>query len=281
MNSETTPKTSRPKIVLDYSFCNSSNIWNYLGILTIILFITILIFFLKHQKRQQTLHHHRNNYNSIYIISLIILGLFFVVPCMCWLLTLVEILVTFIRYGHIAASPLPILSLPIRMLAFIYTKIITALHVYLTAPGTLIFLLFFMTLVCLKFVFLLAIGYGIPGFFLCSWFGFSMPLYAISEVGLVDSWIDLAFTSQLPLFIIYKFLPLLLAVKSKLLWIFLFFVFLVGYYLKFDLTFLFVCKCLLIIVLVRFTYVIGKGFVALVLVTLTAGNSNRNTGDAQ
>ena len=280
MNSENTAKQPHPKIVLDYSFCNASNIWNYLGILTIILFISILISFLRYQKRQQTLHH-RKNYNSIYIISLIILGLFFVVPCMCWLLTLVEILVTFIRYGHIAASPLPIFALPIRMLAFIYTKIITALHVYLTAPGTLVFILFFMTLVCLKFVFLLAIGYGLPGFFLCSWFGFSMPLYAITEVGLVDSWIDLAFTSQLPLLIIYKFLTLLLAVKSKILSIFLFFVFLLGYYLKFGLTFLFVCKCLLILVLVRFTYVIGKGFVALVFMTFTAGNSNRTTDNPQ
>jgi hypothetical protein len=278
MSNENSVKNTHSKVVLDYSFCNSSNLWNYLGLITIILFITTLISFLKYQKK---LRHHQNNYNSIYIIILIILGLVFVVPCMCWLLTLVEILVTFIRYGHIAASPLPILSLPIQFLAFIYTKIISALHYYLTAPGTFVFLLFFMTLVCLKLVFLLAVGYGLPGFFLCSWFGFSMPLYAITEVGLVDSWIDLAFTSQLPILIIIKFLPLLLAVRSLILWIFLFIVFLVGYYIKFGLTFLFVCKCLLTIVLVRFTYVIGKGFVALVFLTSTATNSNRTGDDVQ
>lgn len=278
MSSENSVKNTHSKIVLDYSFCNSSNMWNYLGLITIILFITTLISFLKYQKK---LRHHQNNYNSIYIIILIILGLVFVVPCMCWLLTLVEILVTFIRYGRIAASPLPILSLPIQFLAFIYTKLISALHMYLTAPGTFVFLLFFMTLVCLKLVFLIAIGYGLPGFFLCSWFGFSMPLYAISEVGSIDSWIDLAFTSQLPILIIYKFLPLLLAVRSLILWIFLFIIFLVGYYIKFDLTFLFVCKCLLIIVLVRFTYVIGKGFVALVFLTSTTTNSSRTGDDVQ
>ena len=281
MSSENPVKNIHSKIVLDYSFCNSSNLWNYLGIITIILFVATLISFLRYQKRQKALRHYKNNSNSIYIIILIILGLVFVVPCMCWLLTLVEILVTFLRYGHIAASPLPILSMPIQLLAFIYTKIISALHMYLTAPGTFIFLLFFMTLVCIKIVCLVAIGYGLPGFFLCSWFGFSMPLYAISEVGSVDSWIDLAFTSQLPLLIIIKFLPLLLAVRSLILWIFLFLVFLVGYSLKFGFTFLFVCKCLLIIVLVRFTYVIGKGFVVLMFMSPTATNPSRNSEDAQ
>src|SRR5690348_13837061 len=136
MNPENSVKNTHSKIVLDYSFCNSSNIWNYLGVLTIILFITILISYLKYRQRQKALRHYKNNYDWIYIFSLILLGLFFVIPCMCWLLTLVEILVTFIRYGHIAASPLPILTLPIRFLAFIYMKIISAVHMYLTAPGT-------------------------------------------------------------------------------------------------------------------------------------------------
>lgn len=269
------------KIVLDYSFCNSSNIWNYLGILTIILFITILISFLKHQKRQQTLRHYKSKYNSIYIIALILLALFFVVPCMCWLLTLVEILVTFIRYGHLAASPLPILSLPIRFFAFIYMKIISALYIYLTAPGTFIFILFFLTIACIKIVFLITVRFGLIGFFVCSWIGLAMPLYALIEVGNIDSWIDLAFNSQLPLYIIFRFLPLLLAVRSFVLWIVLFMIFLIGYYIKFGLTLLFVCKCLLIIVLVRFTYVIGKTFVILIFFTPVATNSNRNTDDVQ
>jgi hypothetical protein len=281
MNSETSGKNIHSKIVLDYSFCNSSNIWNYLGVLTIILFVTILISFLKHRQRQKALRHSKNNYNSIYIISLILLGLFFVIPCMCWLLTFVEILVTFIRYGQIAASPLSILSLPIRFLALIYMKIISALHIYLTAPGTFVFLLFFLTLTCIKLVFLLTIRFGLPGFFLCSWIGFAMPLYALSEVGNADSWLDLAFNSQLPLFIIFKFLPLLLAVRSLILWIFLFLVFLIGYYIKFGLTFIFVCKCLLIIVLVRFTYVIGKAFVVLVFFTPMTANSSRDSDDVQ
>lgn len=279
MNSDNSVKNTHSKIVLDYSFCNSSNIWNYLGIITIILFIAILIIFLKHRKRQQTLRHYKNNYNWIYIVILILLALFFVVPCMCWLLTFVEILVTFIRYGHLPASPLPILSLPIRLLAFIYMKIISALHVYLTAPGTFVFLLFFLTLACIKIVFLITVRFGLMGFFICSWFGFAMPLYALTEVGNIDSWIDLAFNSQLPLFIIYKFLPLLLAVRSLILWIFVFIIFLIGYYVKFGLTFLFVCKCLLIIVLVRFTYVIGKAFVILMFSTPGTANSSRNSDD--
>jgi len=282
MNSENSGKnTHSSKIVLDYSFCNSSNIWNYLGIITVILFITILISFLKYRQRQQTLRHYKNNYNWIYIFILILLGLFFVVPCMCWLLTLVEILVTFIRYGHIAASPLPILSLPIRVLAFVYMKIISALHIYLTAPGTFVFLLFFITLACIKFVFLLTVYFGLPGFFVCSWVGFAMPLYALTEVGNIDSWIDLAFNSQLPLFLIYKFFPLLLAVRSLILWIFLFIVFLIGYYIKFGLSFLFVCKCLLIIVLVRFTYVIGKGLVSFVFFTPVTTDTSRNSDDVE
>jgi hypothetical protein len=200
---------------------------------------------------------------------------------MCWLLTFVEILVTFIRYGHIAASPFPILSLPIQVLAFVYQKIISALHIYLTAPGTFIFLLFFITLTCIKFVFLITIHFGLPGVFVCSWFGFAIPLYALTEVGNIDSWINLAFNIQLPLFIVFKFLPLLLAVRSLILWIFLFIIFLIGYYIKFGLTLLFVCKCLLIIVLVRFTYVIGKTFVALVFFTPMTTNTSRNSDDAQ
>jgi len=281
MATENSARNLHSKIVLDYSFCNSSNIWNYLGILTIILFITILISFLKYRQRQKTLRHHKNNYNWIYIFILILLGLFFVIPCMCWLLTFVEILVTFIRYGNIAASPLPILSLPIRFIGFIYMKIISALHIYLTAPGTFIFLLFFITLACIKFVFLITVRFGLLGVFLCSWFGFAMPLYALIEVGNIDSWIDLAFSSQLPLFIIYKFVPLLLAVQSFMLWIFLFIIFLIGYYIKFGLTLLFVCKCLLIIVLVRFTYVIGKGFLVLMFFTPVTANTSRNSDDVQ
>jgi len=280
MTSDSTTKNSRSKIVLDYSFCNSSNIWNYLGIITIILFVSILISFLKYKKRQENLHHTKNTYNSLYIIALIILGLIFVVPCMCWLLTLVEILVTFIRYGHVAASPLPILSLPIRILAFIYMKITLAVHFYLTSPGTFVFLLFFITLVALKFVFLLALRFGLIGFFICSWFGLAMPLYALSELQNVDTWLDLLFTSQLPLLIIYKFFPLLISIRSYFLWIFLLIVFWIIYYLKFGLSFLFVCKCLLVIILIRFTYVIGKGFVILVFFTpVTATTRNDDDGD--
>jgi hypothetical protein len=277
MSSENSVKNLHSKIVLDYSFCNASNIWNYLGILTIILFVATLISYLKSRQRQQTLRQYKNNYNWIYIFVLIVLGLFFVVPCMCWLLTLVEILVTFIRYGQIPASPLPILSLPIRFLAFIYMKITSAVHIYLTAPGTFIFLLFFITLSCIKFVFLITLRYGLKGFFVCSWIGFAMPLYALSEVGSIDSWIDLGFNSQLPLFIVYKFLPLLLAVKSPILWLLLFIGFLIGCYVKIGLTLLFICKCLLIIVLVRFTYVIGKAFV--VFVFFTPVNTNRSSDD--
>jgi hypothetical protein len=277
MSSENSVKNLHSKIVLDYSFCNASNIWNYLGILTIILFVATLISYLKSRQRQQTLRQYKNNYNWIYIFVLIVLGLFFVVPCMCWLLTLVEILVTFIRYGQIPASPLPILSLPIRFLAFIYMKITSAVHIYLTAPGTFIFLLFFITLSCIKFVFLITLRYGLKGFFVCSWIGFAMPLYALSEVGSIDSWIDLGFNSQLPLFIVYKFLPLLLAVKSPILWLILFIGFLIGCYVKIGLTLLFICKCLLIIVLVRFTYVIGKAFV--VFVFFTPVNTNRSSDD--
>ena len=272
-------KNIHSKIVLDYSFCNSSNIWNYLGIITIILFITTLISYLKIRQQQKALRHYKNNQNWIYIFVLILLGLFFVIPCMCWILTLVEILVTFIRYGQIPASPLPILSLPIRFLAFIYMKIISAIHIYLTAPGTFIFLLFFITLSCIKFVLLIILRYGLKGFFVCSWIGIAMPLYALNEVGNIDSWIDLAFNSQLPIFLILKFLPLLLAIKSPVLWLFVFVGFLVGCYIKFGLTLLFICKCLLIIVLVRFTYVIGKAFV--VFVFFTPVNTTRSTDDIQ
>ncbi|CAF0813299.1 unnamed protein product [Rotaria sp. Silwood1] len=281
MTSGNSIKNTHSKIVLDYSFCNSSNIWNYLGIITIILFLTILISYLKHRQRQKSLRHYKTNYNWFYIFILILLALFFVVPCMCWLLTLVEILVTFIRYGHIAASPLPILSLPIRLLAFIYMKMISAIYMYLTAPGTFIFLLFFIILTCIKFVILITVRFGLLGVFICSWIGFAIPLYALSEVGNIDSWIDLVFNSQLPLFIIFKFLPLLLAVQSLILWIFLFVVFLIGYYIKFGLTLLFVCKFLLTIVLVRFTYVIGKGFVILVFFTSVTPNTGRNSDDVQ
>jgi hypothetical protein len=200
---------------------------------------------------------------------------------MCWLLTLVEILVTFIRYGQLAASPLPILSLPIRFLAFGYMKIITAINMYLTAPGTFIFLLFFILLSCIKFVILIILRFGLPGFFVCSWIGFAIPLYALTEVGNIDSWIDLVFNSQLPLFIILKFLPLLLSVTSKILWIFLFVVFLIGCYIKYGLTLLFVCKCLLIIVLVRFTYVIGKAFIVFVFFTPVTSNTGRNSDDVE
>ncbi|CAF3304372.1 unnamed protein product [Rotaria socialis] len=273
-------KNIHSKIVLDYSFCNSSNAWNYVGIITIILFIITLVSYLKHRQQQQSLRHHKNN-NWFYICVLIFLALVFVVPCMCWLLTLVEVLVTFISYGHISASPLPMLSLPIRILAFIYTKIVSAINIYLTAPGTFIFLLFFITLTCIKFVILITIRFGLAGFFLCSWVGLAMPLYALNEVGNIDSWIDLAFNSQLPLFIVFKFLPLLLAIRSPIVWIFLFILFLVGCFIKFGLTLLFFCKCLLIIVLIRFTYVIGKGFVLFVFGTTVAPNTSRNSDDVQ
>ncbi|CAF1340955.1 unnamed protein product [Adineta steineri] len=281
MNSDHSIKNTHSKIVLDYSFCNSSNLWNYLGIITIILFLITLMSYLKHRQHQKTVRHHKNNYNTIYIIVLILLGLFFVVPFMCWLLTFVEILVTFIRYGQIAASPLPILSLPIRIIAYIYMKITIAIHMYLTAPGTFIFLLFFITFTCIKFVILLVLRFGVPGFLVCSWIGFAIPLYALSEVGNIDSWVDLLFNSQLPLFILLKFSPLLLAVQSRILWIFLFILFLFGCYLKFGLTLLFVCKCLLIIVLVRFTYVIGKAFIIFVFFTPVAANTSRNSDDIQ
>ncbi|CAF0741393.1 unnamed protein product [Rotaria sordida] len=281
MTSGNSIKNIHSKIVLDYSFCNSSNIWNYLGIITIILFLTILISYLKHRQRQQSLRHYKSNYNWFYVFILILLALFFVIPCMCWLLTLVEILVTLIRYGHIAASPLPILSLPIRFLAFTYMKIISAIYMYLTAPGTFIFLLFFIILKYIKFVILITIHFGLLGFLLCSWIGFAIPLYALSEVGNIDSWIDLAFNSQLPLFIIFQFLPLLLAVKSLILWIFLFIVFLIGCYIQLGLTLLFFCKCLLIIVLVRFTYVIGKCFVVFSFFTSVTPNASRNSDDVQ
>ena len=151
MNSANSIGNTHSKIVLDYSFCNSSNIWNYLGIITIILFITILISYLKYRQRKRSLRHYKNNYSWLYLSILISLGLFFVIPCMCWLLTLVEIFVTFIRSGQIAASPLPILSLPIQFLAYIYMKIISTIHTYLTAPGTFIFLLFFIAFSCIKF----------------------------------------------------------------------------------------------------------------------------------
>ena len=281
MSSDNSIKNVHSKVVLDYSFCNSSNLMNYLGIITIILFISTLISYLKYRQRQKALRHHKPNYNWIYTFILISLGLIFVIPCMCWLLTLVEILVTFIRYGHIAASPLPILSLPIRFISFIYMKIVASIHTYLTAPGTFIFLLFFITLACIKFVIIIISYFGLPGFFLCSWIGLAMPLYALIEVGNIDSWVDLAFNSQLPLFIILKFLPLLLAVQSLLLWILLFVVFLIGCFIKFGLTLLFVCKCLLIIVLVRFTYVIGKGFVLFMFFTPVTTNTSRNSDHVQ
>ncbi|UJR36399.1 hypothetical protein I4U23_029122 [Adineta vaga] len=278
MTGDNSVRNVHSKIVLDYSFCNSSNIWNYLGIITILLFITILISYLKHRQQQKTLRHHKNNSDAIYIITLIILGLFFVIPFMCWLLTFVEILVTFLRYGQISASPIPILTLPIRAVAFIYMKITTAIHIYLTAPGTFIFLLFFIILACIKFVFIIIIRFGLPGFFLCSYIGFAMPLYALSEVGSIDSWIDLAFNIQLPLFIIYKFHPLLLSITSKLFWLFLFVVFLFGCYMKFGLTLLFVCKCLLVLVLIRFTYVIGKAFILLMFFKPVSTPSGRDSG---
>lgn len=270
----TSDKNVHSKIVLDYSFCNASNAWNYLGVITIILFFTILLSFLKHR-------HHKNNLNSVYIIALIILGLVFVIPFMCWLLTLVEILVTFIRYGQIPASPLPMLTLPIRALAFVYTKVISTLHLYLTAPGTFIFLLFFMACMCIKLVILLVFRFGLPGFFLCLYIGFAMPLYALSEVSSIDSWVDLAFNSQLPLFLIYKFRPLLLAVKSRILWPVLFAVFLLACHLKFGVTLLFVCKCCLAVVLVRFSYVIGTLFIRFVLSTSLAANAGRTNDDVQ
>ncbi|CAM2712327.1 unnamed protein product [Rotaria socialis] len=251
-------KNIHSKIVLDYSFCNSSNAWNYVGIITIILFIITLVSYLKHRQQQQSLRHHKNN-NWFYICVLIFLALVFVVP----------------------SSPLPMLSLPIRILAFIYTKIVSAINIYLTAPGTFIFLLFFITLTCIKFVILITIRFGLAGFFLCSWVGLAMPLYALNEVGNIDSWIDLAFNSQLPLFIVFKFLPLLLAIRSPIVWIFLFILFLVGCFIKFGLTLLFFCKCLLIIVLIRFTYVIGKGFVLFVFGTTVAPNTSRNSDDVQ
>jgi hypothetical protein len=123
--------------------------------------------------------------------------------------------------------------------------------------------------------------FGLPGFVLCSWIGLAMPLFALIEVGNIDSWIDLLFNCQLPLFIVLKFLPLLLAVQSLLLWIFLFVVFLIGCWIKFGLTLLFVCKCLLIIVLVRFTYVIGKGFVLFVFFTPVTSSTSRDSDHVQ
>ncbi|CAF0781790.1 unnamed protein product [Adineta ricciae] len=279
MTGDSSVKNTHSKIVLDYSFCNASNIWNYLGVITIFLFVTILISYLKHRQRQKTLRHYKTNYNSIYLIVLIVLGLFFVIPLMCWLLTFVEILVTFVRYGQIPASPLPILTLPIRAVAFIYLKITTAIHIYLTAPGTFIFLLFFIALACIKYLLLILLRFGLPGFFLFSYIGFALPLYALSEVGNVDSWIDLAFTSQLPLFIIYKFRSLLLAMKPNVLWVVLFLVFLLGCYLKFGITMLFVCKCFLAIVLIRFTYVIGRIFVFFVFSKPVSPQTGRASDD--
>lgn len=259
------------KIVLDYSFCNSSNLWNYIGLITLVLFVSTFFSYLKHRKRQKALHH-QDRHGWIYLSILIILGLIFVVPFMCWLLTLVEVLVTFLRYGQITASPLPILSSPIRCLAFIYTKLISSIHWYLTAPGTFIFLLFFITLKYFKLVFLLMIRFGFPGFVFCGWFGLAVPLYALTEVGAAESWIDLAFNSQLPFLIFLKFFPLLLAIRAPILWIFVFLVFLLVYFIKFGFTLLFVCKCFLIVVLLRFTYVIGKTFLVLVFCAPMATN---------
>ena len=283
MNSDYSGKTNHQhaKIVLDYSFCNASDFWNYLGLLTILLFLTTLISYLKYRQRQKILHHHRDQYAWIYLSLLIVLGLVFVVPCMCWLLTIVEILVTFLRYGQITASPLSTLSLPIRCLAFIYQKIVSSIHWYLTAPGTFIFLLFFIALKCTSIVLYLILRFHLWGFFVCGWFGFAMPLYALIEVGAIDSWIDLAFNCQLPLLIILKFFPSLMAIRSPILWLFLYFIFLLGYYLKFGLSMLFVCKCFLLLVLVRFTYVIGKALIVLLISTVLATKASRDTEDAQ
>ena len=236
--------------------------------------MTILISYLKYRQRKKSLRRYKNNYSWLYLSILISLGLFFVIPCMCWLLTLVEILVTFIRSGQIVASPLPILSLPIQFLAFIYMKIISIIHIYLTAPGTFIFLLFFVIFSCVKFLVAITVYFGLPGFFLCSWIGLAIPLYALIEVGNIDSWIDLLFNSQLPLFIIFKFLPILLALRSPVLWLLLIIVLLIGFYVKCGLTLLFFLKFLLAIVLVRFTYVIGKGFVVFIFLTLVKSNTS-------
>jgi hypothetical protein len=269
---------NQAKIVLDYSFCNSSNLWNYFGIATIILFISTLISYLRYRQRQKDARHHHDRYNWIYISVLIVLGLAFVTPFMCWLLTIVEIFITFLRYGQIAASPLPILSLPIRWFAIGYMKMLSGIHWYLTSSGTFIFLLFFLALKYFTFVFVITLRFGLPGFFFCAWLGFAMPLYAMIEVGNVDCWIDLAFNCQLPLLILLKFSSLIIDVQRPVLFLFVFSLFLLGYFLKFGLTLLFVCKCLLIVALVRFTYVIGKAFVVLVLFTPLTTNPNRDTG---
>ena len=284
MNSDYSGKTNNhqhAKIVLDYSFCNSSDFWNYLGLLTILLFLTTLLSYLKHRQRQKVLHHHRDQYAWMYLSALIVLGLVFVVPFMCWSLTIVEILVTFIRYGQITASPLSTLSLPIRWLAFIYQKIVSSIHWYLTAPGTFIFLLFFIALKSTKIALYLTLRFHLWGVFLCAWFAFAMPLYALIEVGTIDSWIDLAFNCQLPLLIILKFLPSLLAIRSLILWVFLYLIFLLGYSFKFGFSMLFVCKCFVLVVLVRFTYVIGKALLVLVISTVLATNTSRDTDDVQ
>ena len=281
MSFDHSTKASHAKIVLDYSFCNSSNLWNYLGVITIALFLGTLLSYLKHRQHEKTVRHQKNNPTWIYVVILILLALFFVVPCMCWLLTFVEILVTFVRYGHIAASPLPILSLPIRLLAFVFTKLVSSIHWYLTAPGTFIFLLFFVALKCIKLIFLITVRFGLWGVFFCAWIGLAMPLYAVVEVGSADSWIDLAFNSQLPLLIILKCLPLMISVRRPFLCVFLFLCFLLGYFLKFGLTSVFVCKCLLIVTLVRFTYVIGKAFVVLVFFTPITTNPSRDEDHVQ
>lgn len=253
------------KIVLDYSFCNSSDLWNYIGIVTLVLFFSTLISYVKHRQRQKTLHHHHPDRHAwIYLSILILLALIFVIPFMCWLLTFVEVLVTFLRYGQISASPLPILSLPIRCFAFVYTKIISSIHWYLIAPGTFIFLLFFITLRYFKQVLILILYFGLPGFLVCGWVGLAIPLYALNEVNAAETWMDLAFNVQLPLLIFLKFFPLLLLMKGRIFWTFVFLLFHFGYFLKFGLTLIFLCKSLLIVVLLRFTYVIGKTFLVLV-----------------